>query len=137
MSGIEVAPVAFTRRDKGLSYAGVHITVDLWDADHLDDEHVVETALRRAARDCGATLLDLFVHRFRPQGLTAVAVLGESHISIHSWPELRYAALDIFTCGICDPYDAIPALQEAFNPVRLQIVEQKRGMSFAGPAPRA
>jgi len=60
-----------------------------------------------------------------------VAVLGESHISIHAWPEIGYAALDVFTCGECDPYDAVPTIQAAFEPRRLQIVEQKRGLTYA------
>ncbi|MFJ7216584.1 adenosylmethionine decarboxylase [Amycolatopsis sp. NPDC098790] len=128
MTNAPVAPVAFTLEENGISFAGTHITIDIWDSDHLDDETIVEKALRRAAKDCGATLLDFFLHKFRPQGITAVAVLGESHISIHAWPEIRYAALDVFTCGSCNPYDAIPALQDAFTPGRIQIVEQKRGI---------
>ncbi len=121
--------MAFTVEDNGISYAGTYITIDIWEADRLDEATVVESALRRSAKDCGATLLDFFLHEFRPQGVTAVAVLGESHISIHAWPEIRYAALDVFTCGSCNPYDAIPALQDAFIPGRIHIVEQKRGIS--------
>jgi S-adenosylmethionine decarboxylase len=123
-----VVPIAFHVEENGISFAGTHITIDIWEADHLDEELIVERALRRAVNDCGATLLDFFLHKFRPQGITAVAVLGESHISIHAWPEIRYAALDVFTCGSCSPYDAIPAVQDAFLPGRIQIVEQKRGI---------
>lgn len=130
MPNTATQPVAFYTSDSGFSYAGTHITLDIWGADFLDDEIIVERALRDAVRDCGATLLELFVHRFRPQGLTAVAVLGESHISIHAWPELGYAALDMFTCGACDPHDAVPAIQAAFRPQQLQIAEQKRGLTY-------
>lgn len=131
MPGRDTCPVAFHISESGLSYAGTHITIDIWGASNLDDESVVDHALRTAAKECGATLLDLFLHRFRPQGLTAVAVLGESHISIHAWPEVGYAALDVFTCGECDPYAAVPAIQAAFAPRQLQIVEQKRGLTYA------
>lgn len=54
--------------------------------------------------------------------------MSESHISIHSWPEERYAAIDIFTCGSSNPYKAIPVLQESFAPERMQVTEHKRGI---------
>ncbi|GAA5093614.1 adenosylmethionine decarboxylase [Nocardia iowensis] len=126
---IQDLPTAFRANAQGIEYAGVHITVDMWDATLLNDATLVSRTLRRAATACGATVLDVFLHRFEPQGLTAVALLAESHISMHAWPERGYAAWDIFTCGSCDPYLAIPVLNETFSPGRLQIAEQKRGVS--------
>ena len=61
-------------------------------------------------------------------GVSGVVVLAESHISIHTWPERGYAAIDLFMCGKCDPYKAIPALKAAFAPNGIQVSESKRGL---------
>jgi S-adenosylmethionine decarboxylase len=85
-------------------------------------------ALRRAAEAAGATLIHLHMHRFPASGgVSGVAILAEPHISIHTWPERGYAALDIFMCGACDPHRAIPALQEAFAPGRIEVRNYVRG----------
>lgn len=119
----------YIERD-GLKYAGVHLLVDMWGAKGMDNAEAVDTALRSAVAAAGATLLNLELHLFSPNdGITGVAVLSESHVSIHSWPEVDYAALDIFTCGASDPYKAILILQDAFTPESFQITEQKRGIS--------
>lgn len=113
----------------GLRYAGTHLLIDLIGACRLADPAVVETALRRAVDETGAALLDIELHCFSPQGgVTAVALLAESHMSIHTWPETGFAAVDVFLCGRRDPYRAIPVLKEAFTPERLQVVEHKRGL---------
>ncbi len=109
-------------------FAGVHLTLDLWEAANLDDADVIATSLREAALACRARLLEVVVHSFEPYGVTGVAVLAESHISVHTWPERGYAAFDVFTCGRCDPYQAVPVLFRAFRPGRMQISEQKRGL---------
>ena len=69
----------------------------------LDDEEFIRMLLYRATKECKATLLNLAVHKFDPQGVTGIAMLAESHISIHTWPEKGQAAVDIYTCGDCDP----------------------------------
>jgi S-adenosylmethionine decarboxylase len=110
-------------------FAGTHLIIDLWEARRLDDHAVVERALRDAAAAAGATLLHLHLHRFTENGgISGVAVLAESHISIHTWPELGYAALDVFMCGDCDPNRAIPVLREAFAPGRVAVDELRRGV---------
>ena len=118
----------FVERD-GMRFAGTHLIVDLWHASRLDDVHAVETALRGAAEAAGATLLNIDLHCFTPNGgITGVAVLAESHISIHTWPECAYAAIDVFMCGNAEPHKAIEVLRWAFSPRMLLISEHKRGI---------
>ena len=80
---------------------GKHCILELYncDAAKLDDEAFLRNAITTAAKRAGATLLNLITHRFDPQGVTGLALLAESHISIHTWPESGYAAVDVFTCG--------------------------------------
>ena len=80
---------------------GKHCILELYDCDQskLDDEAFLRTTITMAAKRAGATLLNLITHRFEPQGVTGLALLAESHISIHTWPENGYAAVDVFTCG--------------------------------------
>ncbi len=113
----------------GLRYAGSHLIIDLWDAEHLDDVGVIELALRRSVQVAGATLLHLHLHRFSPNGgISGVAVLAESHISIHTWPERGYAAIDVFMCGRARPHEVVPILRHAFRAKRIAISEQLRGL---------
>ena len=119
----------FVIRD-GLEFAGTHLLVDLWGARRLRDLALAEATLREAAQAVGATLVHVHVHRFTPSGgVSGVAVLAESHISIHTWPERGYAALDIFVCGACDAHAAIPVLRRAWSPERVELTEQRRGLS--------
>jgi S-adenosylmethionine decarboxylase len=123
-----VAKDHFIERN-GVKFAGTHLLVELWSAKNLGDMALTDQALRECASVAGATLLHLHLHHFGPNaGLSGVAVLAESHISIHTWPERGYAALDIFMCGACDPYKAIPVLRRAFEPGTVQLSEQKRGV---------
>ena len=80
---------------------GKHCILELYDCNHskLDDETFLRHTITTAAQRAGATLLNLITHRFEPQGVTGLALLAESHISIHTWPENGYAAVDVFTCG--------------------------------------
>ena len=119
----------FVTRD-GVRYAGSHLIIDLWDAHRLADLEHVDRVLRQAAVDTGATILHGHFHHFGEGcGVSGVLVLAESHVSIHTWPERGYAALDIFVCGGCDPYRALPALKAGFSPGRVQLAEHKRGLS--------
>jgi len=111
----------------GLVYAGSHVIIDLWDAKGLDDRDRIETALIDAVQAAGATLLHIHLHHFQPSGVSGVAVLAESHISIHTWPEAGYAALDVFMCGDADPDACIPVLREAFKAKRVEVDEILRG----------
>lgn len=108
---------------------GKHLIIDFWGAENLTDIKVIDKALRNAASACGATILNIDLHEFGEGcGVTGVAVLAESHISIHTWPEDAYAALDIFMCGACDPNNAIEPLKEIFNPEKVKITELIRGV---------
>lgn len=118
----------FVERD-GLKFAGTHLIIDLWGASRLDNLEVVEQALRDAAIVSGATILNVDLHHFEPNGgISGVVVLAESHISIHTWPERNFAALDVFMCGDCNPYKGIPVLREAFGPDNVNVIEHKRGL---------
>ena len=81
--------------------SGRHCILELYDCDKskLNDEAGIRTVLTLAAKLSGAKLLNLITHKFEPQGVTGLALLAESHISIHTWPENSYAAVDVFTCG--------------------------------------
>ena len=112
----------------GLRFAGTHLLIDLYEAEGLDDRGRIEQALRDCVAAAGATLLHLHLHRFTPNGgISGVAVLAESHISIHSWPECGYAALDVFMCGDADPRATIAVLRRAFRPGRIAIAKHLRG----------
>ena len=118
----------FIRKD-GVEYAGTHLLVELWGAANLADVAGIENALLEGARKAGATVLHSYMHPFgEGMGVSGVVVLAESHISIHTWPERGYAAIDLFMCGKADPYKAIPALKAAFAPNGIQVSESKRGL---------
>ncbi|OPX30961.1 MAG: adenosylmethionine decarboxylase [Candidatus Omnitrophica bacterium 4484_171] len=112
-----------------VKYAGIHLIVELWKASSLSSLPKIKKALQESVKACGATLLKIDLHKFNPQGgISGVAIIAESHISIHSWPEYKYAAIDIFVCGDVDPYKAIPVLKKQFKPAKVQIMEIKRGV---------
>ena len=87
--------------DQNLSHQSKHLLLELYrcDNDKLNDESFLRCILNRAAKLAKARVLNLISNKFEPQGVTAIALLAESHISIHTWPESNYSAIDIFTCG--------------------------------------
>lgn len=114
--------------ENGFAYAGRHLLLDCWNASNLDDLASIEQALRDAVEVTGATLLHIHLHHFTPNGgVSGVAVLAESHISIHTWPERDYAALDIFMCGETQPENAIPIFKNAFRTDTINVSEHLRG----------
>jgi S-adenosylmethionine decarboxylase len=119
----------FVERD-GVKFAGTHLLIDLWGAQNLDDPALIDVTLRDGALAAGATILHSHFHHFTPNGgVSGVVVLAESHISIHTWPERGFAAVDIFMCGECDPYKAVAFLRAAFSPSDVQVGEQRRGLT--------
>ena len=87
--------------DEELIHQSKHILLELYKCDYekLNDESFLRCSLNRAAKLANATVLNLISNKFEPQGVTAIALLSESHLSIHTWPESNYCAVDIFTCG--------------------------------------
>jgi S-adenosylmethionine decarboxylase len=107
---------------------GLHLLIDFWGGEQPSDLDRVERLLRTAASACGATVLDVRVHGFGDGGgITGVAILAESHISLHTWPERDYIALDIFLCGNRDPKPALEALRLALRPGRVKVSSHCRG----------
>jgi len=108
---------------------GIHLVADAWNApeEFLDDCDRVRSALEAATRAGGATLLNLYVHQFSPQGVTATATLAESHITVHTWPEYGYFAADLFFCGSGDPHCALATLQAELGAREVRVAELDRG----------
>ncbi len=111
----------------GVKCAGAHLIIDLYGAQRLDDIEHIEATLRRCVTAAKATLLHIHLHHFQPSGVSGVAVLAESHISIHTWPEAGYAALDVFMCGKANPDACVPVLREAFKAKKVAVGEHLRG----------
>jgi S-adenosylmethionine decarboxylase len=113
-----------------VSPLGTHLILDLYDcpADKLDSVEIVLQALRAAAEAGKSTLLSECHHRFDPHGVTAVGLLAESHISIHTWPEVGYAAIDFFACGEqARPRAAADVLRSMLGAQRHELRELTRG----------
>jgi S-adenosylmethionine decarboxylase len=118
----------FVEKD-GVKFAGTHLLLDLWGASNLTDPELIGRALRDAAEAANATILHSHFHHFGPDGgVSGVVVLAESHISIHTWPERDFAAVDIFMCGSCNPYRSLPVLKDTFRPKSILLSEQRRGL---------
>lgn len=114
---------------KGVKYAGEHLIIDVWNATHLDDLTLMEHTLRHAVEASGATLLHIHLHHFTSTGgISGVAVLAESHISVHTWPEKNYAAFDVFMCGDAEPEKTIAIFQQAFCSNKIDAKEILRGI---------
>ncbi len=106
---------------------GQHLIADFYGASQLNDIELMEDALTQAAEISGATLLHIHIHTFVGGGITGVALLAESHISVHTWPELEYAAFDAFMCGDAQPEKAIALLESIFTPSRVELKNIARG----------
>jgi S-adenosylmethionine decarboxylase len=114
-----------------LNALGRHLLLELFDCapDAIDSLESVKGALVEAAKRAQATIVDVVFHEFNPFGISGVVVIAESHLSIHTWPEYRYAAVDIFSCGDgLKPDVAASYLVEQFAAERASVVELQRGM---------
>ncbi|MEE2778134.1 MAG: adenosylmethionine decarboxylase [Acidobacteriota bacterium] len=109
---------------------GLHVFVDAWGApsDRLDDPELVEATAAAAAQAAGATLINLTVHQFSPQGVTAVATLAESHLALHTWPEYGYFGLDMFLCGVGTPEKAVELACDRLGATGRKVREIERTM---------
>jgi len=112
-----------------VKYAGVQLIIELWDAKNIDSIPKIRKILKDSITACQATLLKIDLHKFSPYGgISGMAIISESHLSIHTWPEYNYAALDIFVCGNVDPYKAVPVIKKGFETENIQLAEFKRGI---------
>lgn len=110
---------------------GCHLVAELseCDAELLNDLPGLEKIIKEAARMSGATVVNSAFHRYNPQGLSGIVVIAESHLSIHTWPEYRYAAIDCFTCGSSvDPWKALEYIKNALDCQSVSARELNRGI---------
>lgn len=110
---------------------GRHVLAEIYGCDFevLNDLNKVEEIMVNAALEAGAEVRECCFHKFSPQGVSGVVVISESHLAIHTWPELGYAAVDVFTCGDrVDPWDACNYLTNHFYAKQMTAKETKRGI---------
>lgn len=112
---------------------GHHLLAEFWGCAALDGVERAKSVLRHAVEASGARLIELSAHPFSPQGLSAVAVISESHVAIHTWPEYSYAAVDVFTCGNTDSEAIVRTLADAWQPRRIEQRSLDRGVLRSGP----
>ncbi|MDI6871634.1 MAG: adenosylmethionine decarboxylase [Bacillota bacterium] len=113
------------------SALGRHVLCELYgcDPEVLNDRKLIERILVDAALEAGAEIREVAFHKFSPQGVSGVVVISESHLAIHTWPELGYAAVDVFTCGErVDPWNACEYIKVKFEAERVTSLEVKRGV---------
>lgn len=109
---------------------GKHILVELYDCNRtiLNDPELIKTTMNKAANLSGATIVSSNFHHFSPHGVSGVVIIAESHLTIHTWPEYGYAAVDLFTCGeTVDPWIAFDYLKSQYECAHFSVVEMKRG----------
>ncbi|MGI5873668.1 MAG: adenosylmethionine decarboxylase [Bacillota bacterium] len=107
-----------------------HVLAEFYGCPHhlLNDVKVIEKKLTEAALAAGAEIREVAFHKFAPQGVSGVVIISESHLSIHTWPELGYAAVDVFTCGTTvNPWDACKFLEQSLEAERVIGMEVSRG----------
>lgn len=121
-------------RDENGVFAGTHLIIEVVQGEGLDDEARIASAFRDIVTTCGATLLHIHTHKFSPQGVSGVAVLAESHISVHTWPEIGYGAFDVFMCGDAQPWRAVDVLARAFNTADVRVRQLRRGEGVVAEA---
>ena len=119
---------------------GRHLLLELYDCDTeaLNSLDVVKGSMVEAAKRAQATIVDVAFHEFNPFGISGVVVIAESHLAIHTWPEFRYAAVDVFSCGeTLQPQVAVDYLVEQLGAARASVVELQRGVFLQAPSPIA
>jgi S-adenosylmethionine decarboxylase len=100
------------------------------DSETLNNLEFLEQSFAEAALETGATIVETTFRLFSPQGVSGVVIIEESHLTVHTWPEKGYAAVDIYTCGDCDPRKAIPVLQKDFEAHRVETLILQRGLGI-------
>lgn len=114
--------------EQGFVQLGEHIVAEFLGCQHIDDYELLESVLRDAAKQAGATVINIVTHKFCPQGMSGLVLLAESHISIHTWPEYGYVAVDTYTCGAhVNVQTIIDVLQAFFKPKKIRHILIDRG----------
>ena len=117
------------KENKTKKFAGIHLIAEFWYGKEIKTKKEAERILKNSVKEARATALEIVIHKFNPQGLTGVILLAESHIAVHSWPELNYTAIDIFTCGDKSSADkALEYFKRELNPKKVKVIKIKRGM---------
>lgn len=107
---------------------GRHVIAEFWKCQNREPLRNLKQVLELAVRRAGATLLNMKIHRFVPDGFSALVLLAESHISLHAWPEYAYVAVDVFTCGEADPEVIIEVLKDYLQPAESAQITLERGL---------
>jgi len=115
-----------------MKYAGIHLLAEFWYGKNIESAKELKRILIAAAKKAKSIPLKISTYKFSPQGMTGVVLFAESHIAFHSWPELNYLAIDIFTCGSkAVPRRALEHLKKELKPRKIEIKEIKRGEIWA------
>ena len=115
--------------DHNQIYAGSHIIIDLWNTRFDNKINTLKKIIKKAVLIANATMLHIHLHRFgKEEGISGVAILAESHISVHTWPERDYIAFDIFMCGDTNPKEAAQFLIDTLKPKKNKITDLRRGV---------
>ncbi len=125
------SPFTAIRDGKKQIHLGQHVLAEFFECDPniLNNVELVEKLMLNAALECGATIVQKCFHMFNPYGVSGVVIIAESHLAIHTWPELGYAAVDLFTCGDkCDPKVSYEYLKKMFNSQNASFTELQRGI---------
>lgn len=109
---------------------GLHILVEYYDCneDILKDTPMIEKFMNLAAKEAKATIVESVFHKFNPWGVSGAVIIAESHLTIHTWPEYKYAAVDLFTCGDINPWSSFELLKKSLGANRYEAKEIPRGI---------
>lgn len=114
--------------ESGSSALGKHVILEMWDANHTNSPDTIRQALTAACEQGNLKLLRVLIHQFEPFGVSGIAMIAESHIAIHTWPEYGFIAVDIYsTSKEADISKVADAMKAAFSPGQVNQVEIRRG----------
>lgn len=109
-------------------YAGNHLIFDFWGSEEILNQKLIIDSCQVAVKEAGATILHSHFHEFgEGMGITGVVVLSESHLSLHTWPEINLMTFDIYMCGDASPAVALEFLRSKLNPQKITMMNLKRG----------
>lgn len=115
--------------DQKRNSLGIHLIAEFWYGKNIEDEKKLRNLLLSAAKKAKSRPLEIIVHQFKPQGISGVILLAESHIALHFWPEYHYCGIDIFTCGKeSNPQKALYFLKEVLKPKKVVVKKIERGL---------